>query len=65
CEEPARPDGPAACVDDAPRPPGVPPAVRPGDDRDGDGVEDLLDACPDEPAAGVAGGDGCPGTGPS
>ena len=60
CDGPVLPDAPAACVEDAPRPPQAPVAARPGDDRDGDGVEDLLDVCPDEPAPVDADEDGCP-----
>ncbi|MBN1771823.1 MAG: hypothetical protein JXB32_11210 [Deltaproteobacteria bacterium] len=47
-------------MEDEPRPPNAPPVDRPGADRDGDGVEDLLDVCPDEPATGEVDDDGCP-----
>jgi hypothetical protein len=52
---------PEGCHDDSARPPDGPPAERPGVDGDGDGVEDILDVCPDDPAApGTdANGDGC------
>ena len=52
---------PEGCHDDAARPPDAPPAERPGVDRDGDGVEDILDVCPDQHAAPStdADGDGC------
>jgi hypothetical protein len=59
CDGPPVVDEPAGCVDDAARPPNARPAARPGDDRDGDGVEDLLDVCPDEAAAVDGDGDGC------
>lgn len=60
CDGPVLPDEPAACVEDAPGPSRAPVVARPGDDRDGDGVEDLLDVCPDEPAPVDADEDGCP-----
>jgi hypothetical protein len=61
CDAPPVANEPEGCHDDAARPPGAPPAERPGDDRDADGVEDLLDACPDRPAApgDDSDGDGC------
>jgi hypothetical protein len=59
CDAPPAAHEPAGCVDDVPRPPDALPADRPGADRDGDGVEDLLDACPDEPATVDADEDGC------
>jgi hypothetical protein len=57
CDAPPVANVPEGCADDEPRPPGAPPRERPGADRDGDGVEDILDVCPD--AAGTA-EDGCP-----
>ncbi|MBI5499650.1 MAG: hypothetical protein HY907_05375 [Deltaproteobacteria bacterium] len=61
CNTPPPANEPEGCHDDSVRPPDAPPADRPGVDRDGDGVEDLLDVCPDQPAApGTdADGDGC------
>ena len=61
CDAPPVAHEPEGCRDDAARPPDAPPAERPGVDRDGDGVEDLLDVCPDQPAAPDtdADGDGC------
>jgi hypothetical protein len=57
CDAPPVANEPEGCADDAPRPPGAAPVDRPGADRDGDGVENILDVCPD-----AAGGpdDGCP-----
>jgi hypothetical protein len=57
CDAPPVAHVPEGCADDEPRPPGAPPVERPGADRDGDGVEDILDVCPD--VAGAA-EDGCP-----
>ncbi|MBI5486946.1 MAG: hypothetical protein HY905_06410 [Deltaproteobacteria bacterium] len=61
CDTPLPANEPEGCHDDSVRPTDAPPADRPGADRDGDGVEDLLDVCPDQPAApGTdADGDGC------
>jgi len=61
CDAPPPANEPEGCHDDAVRPPDAPPAARPGADRDGDGVEDLLDVCPDQPAVPEtdAEGDGC------
>ena len=61
CDAPPVANEPEGCHDDAARPPDAPPAERPGVDRDGDGVEDILDVCPDQHAAPStdADGDGC------
>jgi hypothetical protein len=62
CDAPPVANQPEGCADDAPRPADAPPVDRPGADRDGDGVEDILDACPDEPEDidGDRDDDGCP-----
>jgi hypothetical protein len=62
CNAPPVANQPEGCADDVPRPANAPPVDRPGADRDGDAVEDILDACPDEPedVDGDRDDDGCP-----
>ena len=62
CDAPPVANQPEGCADDAPRPANAPPADRPGVDRDGDTIEDILDMCPNQPEDidGDRDDDGCP-----
>ena len=62
CDAPPVAHQPEGCADDAPRPANAPPADRPGVDRDGDTIEDILDVCPNQPEDidGDRDDDGCP-----
>jgi len=62
CDAPPIANQPEGCADDAPRPANAGPVDRPGVDREGDTIEDILDACPDQPedVDGDRDDDGCP-----
>jgi hypothetical protein len=61
CDDPAQAAFVETCADDPAGPSGRRPE-RPGEDRDGDGIEDIFDVCLDDPEDldGFDDEDGCP-----